>query len=207
MSKRKVFAVIVLKKTLAISMEIIRVARISPWHLATHSVCVVPRGKTKTENLWKLMENSTETKPATKSNDVQVSTVNENQSVSINTSQLVSICAVGLIICFFLPWISFFFWGKPSGFDLAKLGAKAEGNAVALVFLWAIPFFSLVTVLAGMVKQSQKNIAQFTGVLPCAALAYALFYHGSDLMKILEFGAYISLFLGLVLFILPRRLK
>jgi small-conductance mechanosensitive channel len=132
---------------------------------------------------------------------------NENQSVSLNTSQILSACAVGLIICFFLPWISFLFLGKPSGFDLAKEGAKAEGKAFALVFLWAIPFCSIVTVLAGMVKQSQKNIAQFTGALPFAALAVALYFNGSDLLKVLEFGAYISLVLGLVLFILPRRLK
>ena len=129
------------------------------------------------------------------------------KSVSLNTSQLISACAVGLIICFFLPWISFLFWGKPSGFELAKEGAKTKGDAVAFAFLWAIPFFSLVTFLAGMVKQSQKNIAQFTGAFPFAALAYGLYYVGSDLMKILEFGAYISLLLGLVLFILPRRLK
>lgn len=151
------------------------------------------------------MENQTETKPQT--NSPAESKPGEGQSVTLNASHLISFCAIGLIVCFFLPWISVFFWGKPSGFDLAKEGAKAEGNAVALVFLWAIPFFSLVTVMAGMAKQSQKNIAQFTGALPFAALAVALRFHGTDLLKILEFGAYISLLLGLILFILPRCLK
>ena len=79
------------------------------------------------------MENPTETKQQAESTSGQPPIVTyEGQSVSLNTSQLVSVCAVGLIICFFLPWISFFFFGKPSGFDLAKEGAKAEGNAVAL---------------------------------------------------------------------------
>jgi hypothetical protein len=150
------------------------------------------------------MEYQTETKPT---NSTAESKSGGGQSVTLNSRHLISFCAVGLIICFFLPWISFLFWGKPSGFDLAKAGSKAEGNAVALVFLWAIPFCSLVTVLAGMAKQSQKNIAQFTGALPFAALSVALYFHGSNLMKALEFGAYVSLVLGLVLFILPRRLK
>ena len=84
-----------------------------------------------------------------------------------NLSHVVSICAGGLLISFFLPWITFLF-GKPSGLDFAKEGGK-------FLFLWSIPIFSALTIFAGVTKQSQKIIAQLTGALPFAVLGFGLY--------------------------------
>jgi hypothetical protein len=124
---------------------------------------------------------------------------NENQSVSINTSQLVGLCAAGLAVCFFLPWIQILF-GKPSGFDFAKQGEE-------YLLLWSIPILSAITVIAGMAKLSQKVVAQMTGAVPFIVLGIGLYHIGKDLLKVLEIGAYAGLALGLVMFIIARRLK
>lgn len=127
-------------------------------------------------------------------------TNSENQTVSLNKSQLASICAAGLFICFFLPWVNFLL-GKPSGLDFAKEGGK-------YILLWAIPIFSAVTVFAGITKNpNQKAVAQLTGALPFFVLGAALYDGGKDILRMLEIGAYAGLAIGLVLFLVARRLK
>ncbi len=128
----------------------------------------------------------------------QVASSNETSSATLSKSQAITICAVGLLICFFLPWISFL--GSASGFDLTKVGGKS-------LLLWSLPIFSALTILAGMTKNRSKSLAQFTGALPFFVLAYGLYNVGSDLIRILAIGGYLSLILGLALFILARRLK
>ena len=119
---------------------------------------------------------------------------------SLNRSQLMSICALGLAICFFLPWLNLFF-GKPSGFDIAK----QEGGKALL--LWSVPIFSALTIFANLTGRNQKIVAQLTGALPFIILAYALSQGGRDVLRLLEVGAYVSLVIGLALFVLPRKLK
>lgn len=122
-----------------------------------------------------------------------------NQNVSFNLSHLVGFCALGLLACFFLPWISFLF-GKVSGFDFTKSGGL-------YLSLWAIPVFCILTFFAGVTKTSQQNAAIFTGLLPFVALAVGLADIGPELFKVLEIGGYGSLIFGLLLVILPSRLK
>jgi hypothetical protein len=133
--------------------------------------------------------------------DTQAAAVsgNENQSVSLNLSHAVNFCAAGLLVCFFLPWIDFFL-GKPSGLDLAKEGGKLQ-------ILWGIPIFCVLTIFAGLTKRSQKTVAQMTGALPFIVLGVGINDQGKDLMHVLGIGAYAGLTLGLLMFILPRRLK
>ena len=73
--------------------------------------------------------------------------------------------------------------------------------------LWVIPGFSLVTLLAGIAKQGQKAISQFTGLLPFFFLLLEVHDAGKDILKTLDYGAYASLAMGLGLIILPSRLK
>ncbi len=123
----------------------------------------------------------------------------ENQSTSLNVSQAVNVCAAGLLGCFFLPWINFFL-GKPSGLDFAKEGGK-------FLLFWAIPIFCVLTIIAGITKQSQKIIARTTGELPFLILGYGLYQMGKDVLQIIEIGGWACLALGLVLFLLSWRLK
>ena len=108
------------------------------------------------------------------------------------------LCAAGLLVCFFLPWIKFLF--PISGLDMAKEGGRQ-------MLFWLIPVFSGLTLFAVFTKRSPKIIAQLTGALPFVALVYGYTKIGKDLFQILAFGSYLSLILGLALFILPRRLK
>ena len=142
---------------------------------------------------------STESKPQPSTSAESSPASIENQNVGFTKSQAVTACAAGLAICFFLPWLESFF-GKPSGLDLAKQGGK-------WLALWLIPIFGGITFVAGLMKQPQRVAAQVTGALPFAALAVGLYDGGSDLFKVLAFGAWLSLALGLALFILPRGAK
>jgi hypothetical protein len=126
-------------------------------------------------------------------------TAPENQTVSLGRTQLVSLCAAGLGINFFLPWANIF-GGNISGFDLQKAG---DGQQL----LWLIPIFCAITIFAGITKRSQKIIGQLTGALPFCVGAYWYNKLGSDLTRILTNGAFLSLIFGTALFILPRKSK
>ena len=121
------------------------------------------------------------------------------QSVSINVSHLIGFCALGLLGCFFLPWVTLVF-RKVSGFDFTKLGG-------IYLSLWSIPFFCVLTFFAGITKTSQRNASIFTGILTFGAFGLGVADVGADIFKILEFGGYGSLLLAFLLLALPCRLK
>jgi hypothetical protein len=143
------------------------------------------------------MPEDTITETASKSSDTPTS--NAGQSVSLNASHVLGFCAIGLGICFFLPWFNIIF-AKPSGFDFAK-----EGGVYLL--LWLLPFFCILTVFAGVTNTSQQNAAVFTGIMPFVILGIGCFNFGADLLKALEFGGYAGLGLGLALIVLGASLK
>jgi len=134
-----------------------------------------------------------------KSESTPATTAPENQTVSLGRAQLVNLCALGLGISFFLPWVQFL-GASVSGFDLQKAGDQQR-------LLWLIPIFSAITIFAGVTKRSQKIAGQLTGALPFAVGAYWYYKLGSDMLHVLSFGAYLSLAFGAALFILPRESK
>ena len=134
-----------------------------------------------------------------KSESTPTNATPENQTVNLGRTQLVNLCALGLGISFFLPWTHVFF-AAPSGFDLQKLGHEQ-------LFLCLIPIFSAITIFAGVTKRSQKIIGQLTGALPFCGGAYWYNKLGSDLTRILMYGAFLSLIFGAALLILPRKSK
>jgi len=71
-----------------------------------------------------------------------------NQAISLGRTELVSLCAAGLGVSFFLPWASIF-GGSISGFDLQKAGDEQR-------LLWVIPIFCAITIFAGITKRSQQ---------------------------------------------------
>lgn len=145
------------------------------------------------------MGSQTTIKTEAEGNNNSTGSRNDNQSPSLPISQLISLCAAGLFVSFFLPWLHVLF-ARPSGFDFAKEGGK-------LLLLWAIPIFCALTIFAGITKRSQKIVAQLTGALPFFVLGFGLYKEGKDLLRVLDNGAYVGLALGLVMFLLPRRLK
>jgi hypothetical protein len=123
----------------------------------------------------------------------------KNQTVTLSRAHIVNLCALGLGICFFLPWAQIL-GGNISGFDLQKAGGGQ-------LLLWSIPVFCLITIFAGITKHSQTIAGRFTGALPFAVGVYWYMKLGQDMFQILTFGAYLSLAFGLALLILPRKSK
>ncbi len=124
---------------------------------------------------------------------------NETQSVSLNLSHLIGFSALGLLACFFLPWLNILFVNV-SGFGFSK-----HGGMYALA--WAIPLFSLVTFLAGVAKARQREVAAITGMLPFMAFALGMADVGLNIFQILQIGGYGSLIFGLLLIIFAFRIK
>jgi hypothetical protein len=134
-----------------------------------------------------------------KSESIPVNAAPENQIGSSCLTQLVNFCAAGLGVSFFLPWAHLIF-ANPSGFDLQKAGDEQ-------LLLWLIPIFCVITILAGIAKQSQNFAARITALFPFLVGIYWYCKIGSDLFHILAYGAYLSLFFGAALFVLPRKSK
>jgi hypothetical protein len=75
------------------------------------------------------------------------------------------------------------------------------------LLLWLIPIFCVITILAGMANQSQNFVAHITGLLPFLVGLYWYNKVGNDLFQILAYGAYLSLFFGTALLVLPTKSK
>ena len=114
--------------------------------------------------------------------------------------QLVGLFAAGVAVCFFLPWLNVLGF-KVSGLDIVR---KGEGVYFALC---TIPFFGIVTFIGSLAKISIKPAAQLTAVIPFFVLIYALFKEGADLLKVLDFGAYLGLFLAFATLMASTKLK
>lgn len=134
-----------------------------------------------------------------KSESTPATAAPENQTVNLGRTQLVNLCALGLGVSFFLPWVQFL-GANISGFDLQKAGDEQR-------LLWLIPIFCAITIFAGITKRSQKIAGQLTGALPFAVGAYWYSKLGSDMFHVLSYGAFLSLAFGAALFILPRASK
>jgi len=121
----------------------------------------------------------------------------ENPTTNAVRTSLTNLCALGLGVSFFLPWVHILF-GEVSGFDLQKAG---DGQ----LLLWLIPVFCVITVISGFARSGQHIVARITGLLPFIVGIYWLIKIGSDLFQILVYGAYLSLSFGLLLLILPKK--
>ncbi|MGZ5543705.1 MAG: hypothetical protein ACXWIU_03435 [Limisphaerales bacterium] len=115
-------------------------------------------------------------------------------------AQIVGLFAAGIIISFFLPWLNFLGF-KASGFELVQ---KYGGSTV---MLWAIPFFGVVALMASISKTNLKAAAPLAGIMPILALCYGLYDSGTDLTKLLDFGAYVGVGSGIAMLLFSLRIK
>lgn len=112
----------------------------------------------------------------------------------------ITLCALGVLLSFFLPWITLL-GANISGYQFQGLfGGRA-------LLLWSIPIFSIITIFATATNRNPRNAAQLAGALPFAVLGYGLYNVGQDIFQALGFGAYLGLVAGLALIILPRDIK
>ena len=127
----------------------------------------------------------------------QPSSPPSGQAVSLGRAHVVNFCALGIGICFFVPWVHILF-SKVSGFDFQKINDKTK-------VLWLMPIFCVITLYAGFAGKSQKIPGQLAGLAPFAILGYGLFHQGKELIDVLAPGAWLALVLGAALFVLVRR--
>ena len=118
-------------------------------------------------------------------------------TISVGYVQAINLCAVALGACFFAPWMTIL-WAKPSGFDFQKTDQSAK-------LLWCLPIFSAITLCAGLMGKSQKEVAQLAGITPFIILGYGLSQSGKELIDLMAPGAWAALVLGGALFVLARR--
>jgi hypothetical protein len=110
--------------------------------------------------------------------------------------ELVSGCAAGLAICFFVPWVDLLI-ARPSGLDLQRDGAGKH--------FWLLPALAAATIVAGFTGKSQKLPGILAGLTPFAFLAYGLADAGSRLFDVMAPGAWVGLVLGAALLALSLR--
>jgi hypothetical protein len=156
---------------------------------------------------WLWTKNHQETNPTDKTNMDTPNPQNTSEQsqaleskgavISVGKTQVANLCAIGIGISFFMPWINLLFV-RPSGFDIQ--GASNDGK-----ILWLMPCFCLLTLFAGLTGKSQQVAGQLAGASPFLLLVGGIYQNGSDILKALEPGAWLALGLGAVLFIVARR--
>ena len=121
-------------------------------------------------------------------------------------SKAENICALGLIIFFFFPWISIGGFISFAGYEIPDI-AKGLGQFAALgsrtgkvdpqiylyYLLYLIPIFSVLTIIFGMTDKTTKITGLIAGTTPIAALIYALSQIGSDTFEGMAIGAWLTL--------------
>ncbi len=138
-------------------------------------------------------------KRKSESESTAASSAPDKHNVNLGRTELISLCAMGMGVSFFLPWAQIF-GANLSGFDLQKMGAEHR-------LLWLIPIGCTLTIYMGVKKISQKIIGQITGVLPFCVGFYWYQKLGNDLTHILAYGAYLSLMFGGVMSYLLKKTK
>jgi hypothetical protein len=114
-------------------------------------------------------------------------------------SVFIFLSAAALIGSFFLPWINIGGLLAASGY---KYSLADDTGMEARIFL-AIPLTAAITILMGFVNQHQQpGAARITGLLPIAGLIYVSIRYGKDVTQLLGVGAWLSICLGIVLFLL-----
>lgn len=129
-----------------------------------------------------------------------------------------SVCAIGLIIGFFLPWVNIGGFITVTGYQIPGImngmgrlgmmvGQKTDPRiTLAYIFLYLIPALSIVTIITNIIG---KNPALFAGIIPIGGLFYLLASAGGDIPKnvapdifqAISIGAYITLIsaIGMIL--------
>ena len=113
-----------------------------------------------------------------------------------NVHVIIAACSLGVIACFFLPWLGTFL-GAASGYQLQQLSDVAK-------VLWFIPGMAGIALVAVTLKQSVSAASMVAGAMPFLALFFVVVDSGTGVFQALQAGAYITLILGATLLMAPR---
>tara|TARA_A100001234_G_C12472146_1_gene319786 strand:+ start:164 stop:607 length:444 start_codon:yes stop_codon:yes gene_type:complete len=124
----------------------------------------------------------------------------------LNFKKIENICAIVLLVAFFLPWVSFFGMSV-SGYSipgiasgLGQFGSAMSGEAASVpwqVYLVYLVPLTAIGVLVTDFLKTDENIARIVsilaGVVPLAGVIYMLIESGGELFSYLGFGAYLTI--------------
>ena len=144
------------------------------------------------------------TNPANQAEPTEPQTLLPQYSPLVRTGKVIAVklYALGLIICFFLPWLNHTgslnkgFEFPPdkqaSGFDFAQ----TSGCDI----LWLMPILAIITIWCGFTGRSQKFAAQLAGSMPLFILAIGVQESRGWLLFLeLALWPWLALVLGIVL--------
>lgn len=121
----------------------------------------------------------------------------------------ISICAAGLLVSFFMPWIKVFFVSV-SGADIAK--AAGEFDIGSGQFLWLIPVMAIVTLVAGLIKKGQNGLAILSGLGSLGFIIYVMAKvieeagdESDEIFSVIGIGIYLMVAMGALLLILGLK--
>ena len=117
----------------------------------------------------------------------------------------IAICAMVLLIAFFLPWAGIF--GKTiAGYNIGIIGPRLAQASAELIgeydprwmlslLLYLIPILSVITLILSSLKINkwERIFGFLTGILPVIGIVYLTSEIGDDLFNFAEFGLYITL--------------
>ena len=106
----------------------------------------------------------------------------------MNIKKLENICAVILVIAFFLPWLSLGFMSI-SGFKIAGIGG-------ASFLLWVIPLLSIGVLVSEFMDLDEKistYIAYASGAVPLIYVLSRLISSGGEFFEAAGIGIYLTL--------------
>tara|TARA_B100000700_G_scaffold155080_1_gene172239 strand:- start:3 stop:431 length:429 start_codon:yes stop_codon:yes gene_type:complete len=124
----------------------------------------------------------------------------------MNFKKIENICAIVLLVAFFLPWVSVFGMSA-SGFSIpgivsqfSQLGSSISGESASVpwqVYLvYLVPLTAVGVLVTDFLKTDEmiaRIVAILAGVVPIAGVIYMLIEGGGEVFSYLGFGAYLTI--------------
>tara|TARA_Y100001970_G_scaffold147465_1_gene181063 strand:+ start:891 stop:1319 length:429 start_codon:yes stop_codon:yes gene_type:complete len=124
----------------------------------------------------------------------------------MNFKKIENICAIVLLVAFFLPWVSVFGMSA-SGFSIpgivsqfSQLGSSISGESASVpwqVYLvYLVPLTAVGVLVTDFLKTDEmiaRIVAILAGVVPIAGVIYMLIQGGGEVFSYLGFGAYLTI--------------
>ena len=141
-------------------------------------------------------------------------------------AKIENICAIGLIILFFMPWVSIGGFLNFSGYQIPDAVKGFQSTAIALsgtegnidvgvyflYLVYLIPIFSVLTIILDINKMNTKISAFIAGVTPLIGFAYILNNMGTVVFKGMAIAAWLTIVISIIMLLanfdiikLPRR--
>ena len=118
----------------------------------------------------------------------------DRREMSVSSKTLKFWLAFGMLGSFFLPWFTIMS-SSLSGYELFMNEQYRE----VYWFIGVIPFLAIILAFNYKLNKKVKSMAFFTGMTPYVVLGFGSLFLHINLFMLLSLGAYITLFLGIIL--------